>query len=166
MRHGLHLIHGAGEPAKPSSNAPITVVIVEDHQTMRRGLRLLLAQEQDIEVVAEAGDLATALADVHRHRPRVLVLDLLLPDGSGLEAIAPLRNGQPDTQIVCLTMQDSPAFAKRALDAGAIGFVLKDTAELELGDAVRHAARDQRYMSSRMASILGASSAHRDRGRS
>ncbi len=155
MRHGLQLIQGAGEPAK-LSNVPITVVIVEDHKTMRRGLRLLLAQEEDIEVLAEAGDLATALADVHRLRPRVLVLDLLLPDGSGLDAIAPLRAQEPGTQIVCLTMQDSPAFAKRAVEAGAIGFVLKDTAELELGDAVRDAARGERYMSPRMAVSLAA----------
>jgi len=121
---------------------------------MRRGLRLLLAQEEDVEVVAEAGDLATALEDVYRHHPRVLVLDLLLPDGSGLDAIAPLRAREPGTQIVCLTMQDSPAFAKRAVAAGAIGFVLKDTAEVELGDAVRLAARGERYMSARMAAIL------------
>jgi len=156
MRQGLEVIQGAGEPAMLSSNAPITVVIVEDHQTMRRGLRLLLAQERDIEVVAEAGDLASALADVDRHHPQVLVLDLLLPDGSGLDAIAPLRTGQPGTQIVCLTMQDSPAFAKRALAAGAIGFVLKDTAELELGDAVRDAARGKRYTSHRMEACLEA----------
>ncbi|MGA2924514.1 MAG: response regulator transcription factor [Solirubrobacteraceae bacterium] len=155
MRQGLQLIHGAGA-AGSSGSRPISVVIVEDHKTMRRGLRMLLAQEQDIEVVAEAGDLATALQDVRRLHPRVLVLDLLLPDGSGLDAIAPLRVGEPDTQIVCLTMQDSPAFAKRALDAGAVGFVLKDTAEVELGDAVRDAARGERYTSSRMATILAA----------
>ena len=123
---------------------------------MRRGLRLLLGQEQDIEVVAEAGDLATALQDVNRHHPRVLVLDLLLPDGSGLDAIEPLRAREPGTQIVCLTMQDSPAFAKRAVSAGAIGFVLKDTAEIELGDAVRCAARGERYLSRRMAVSLEA----------
>jgi len=156
MRHGLQLIQGAGGATNRSSNVPITVVIVEDHKTMRHGLRLLLAQEHDIEVVAEAGDLATALADVHRHRPHVLVLDLLLPDGSGLDAIAPLRLREPGTQIVCLTMQDSPAFAKRALDSGAVGFVLKDTAEVELGDAVRQAARGERYMSGRMATSLEA----------
>lgn len=139
-----------------SPSLPITVVIVEDHKTMRRGLRLLLGQEQDIEVVAEAGDLATALQDVHRHHPQVLVLDLLLPDGSGLDAIGPLRVREPGTQIVCLTMQDSPAFAKRAVGAGAIGFVLKDTAEIELSDAVRSAARGERYMSPRMATTLEA----------
>ncbi len=156
MRQGLQLIQGAGARATAPSDVPITVVIVEDHKTMRRGLRLLLAQEQNIEVVAEAGDLATALRDVRRHRPRVLVLDLLLPDGSGLDAIAPLRVREPGMQIVCLTMQDSPAFAKRALDAGAIGFVLKDTAEVELGDAVRNAARGERFMSRRMAASLEA----------
>jgi two-component system, NarL family, response regulator NreC len=117
---------------------------------MRRSLRLLLDNERDIEVVAEAGELSTAIGHVRGYRPQVLVLDLRMPDGSSVQAIRRLRAQAPGTEVVAITMHEGPAFAKHALDAGAIGFVLKDTADAELAEAVRSAARGEVYTSPRV----------------
>ena len=126
--------------------APITIVVADDHVVVRTGLRLLLEAEDGFEVVAEADDVASARRYVRAHRPNVLVLDLNMPGESSLAAIPALREEAPDTQIVVLTMQDDPAFAREALNAGALGFVLKRAAEDELIEAVRLAARGERYL--------------------
>jgi two-component system, NarL family, response regulator NreC len=135
---------------------PITVVLADDHHAARRSLRLLLDREQDVEVVAEAADISTVLRHVPAHVPHVLVLDLRMPNGSSIEAIRQLRAEVPETEIVVLTMEESPAFAHQAIGAGAIGFVLKDKADDELPTAVRRAARGEEYVSSRVAAGLGA----------
>ena len=108
------------------------MLLADDHALMRRILRLLLDGEDDMEVIAEANDLASVTRHVHAHQPHVLVLDLNMPDGSSIEAISQLRERAPETQIVVMTMQDSPAFAQRAFASGAIGFVVKDLADEEL----------------------------------
>jgi two-component system response regulator NreC len=135
---------------------PIRVILADDHHAVRRNLRLLLDREADVKVVAEAVDLRTVLRHVPAHLPDVLILDLRLPDGSSIETIRCLRAEVPETEIVVLTMEDSPAFAHRALDAGAIGFVLKDQADSELPAAVRCAARGDEYVSERVAAALEA----------
>jgi len=123
---------------------------------MRRNLRLLLEGESDIDVVAEADDLSAVVGQVRSHNPPVLVLDLRMHGESSVETIRLLRARAPKTEIVVITMQDSPAFAKFALDAGAVAYVLKDTADVELADAVRHAARHEVYTSPRIKPILPA----------
>jgi two-component system response regulator NreC len=128
----------------------IRVVLADDHYAVRRNLRLLLDSEQDVEVIAEAADISSVLRHVPMHVPHVLVLDLRLPNGSSIEAIRRLRAEVPETEIVVLTMEESPAFAHQALRAGAIGFVLKDKADYELPAAVRRAARGEEYVSSRV----------------
>ena len=139
---------------------PILVVLAEDHVPMRRTLRLLLERESGIRVVAEAGDLSMVERHVEEHRPHVLVLDHGLPSGpdaafvgTGIEFVAFVRARVPQTQIVLVTMQEHRAFMHRALDAGALGIVRKDMAETELPDAVRAAARGERYTSSHMLGI-------------
>ncbi len=136
---------------------PIGVVLADDHQAMRRNLRALLDGEGDIEVVAEAGDLASAALEVCKHLPHVLVIDLRLRVGSavagsgdGLELAARVRSQMPFTQVVVVTMQDNEAFVGKAVNAGAIGFVRKELAELERVHAVRAAARGERFTSSRL----------------
>jgi two-component system response regulator NreC len=124
----------------------LTVVIADDHRVVRSGLRLLLEAEEGFEVVAEADDVRSARQYVRAHRPDVLVLDLSMPGGSSLAAIPELRREVPETQVVVLTMQDDPAFAREALNAGAAGFVLKRAAENELIEAVRLAARGEQYL--------------------
>jgi len=141
----------AGPSPDPAAERPIRVVLVDGHARMRRSLRLLLDGEHGIKVIAEADDLATAVRHVNGHRPHVLVIDLRMPDGSSIEAIRGLREQVPSTEIVVVTMEASPAFAQHALDAGAIGFVLKDTGDAELPEAVRRAARREEYVSPRVA---------------
>jgi two-component system response regulator NreC len=125
---------------------PIRIVIADDHAVVRSGLRLLLEAEEDFEVVAEAGDVEAARRYVRGHHPGVLVLDLNMPGGSSLDAIPVLRTEAPETQIVILTMQEEPAFARQALSAGAAGYVLKEAADSELVEAVRRAAAGETYL--------------------
>ena len=127
---------------------PITIVLADDHLVVRAGLRMLLQAEEGFEVVAEAGDVATTERRVAAYHPRVLILDLNMPGESSLPAIPRLRQSAPDTQIVVLTMQNDPAFAREALRAGAIGYVLKEAAESELVQAVRLAAEGRTYLES------------------
>jgi two-component system, NarL family, response regulator NreC len=143
-----------GSPIRAAS--PIHVVLADDHTLMRRGVRMLLDDEQDVQVIAEASDLESVARGVRSHQPHVLVLDLNMPGGSSIEAIGRLRERSPDTQIVAMTMEDSAAFAQRALAAGAAGFVLKDLADTELPEAIRAAAGGEEYISPRVAPRLEA----------
>ena len=129
---------------------PIRIVLADDHAVVRSGLRMLLDSESDFEVVAEASDAESAQRYVRGHRPGVLVLDLNMPGGSSLEAIPSIRKESPDTQIVVLTMQQEPAFAREALRAGALGYVLKEAADEELVEAVRRAAGGKSYLNPRL----------------
>jgi two-component system, NarL family, response regulator NreC len=134
----------------------IRVVIADDHAVVRRGLRQLLAAEEGFEVVAEAADLAGARRYVRGHHPDVLVLDLNLPEGLSLAAIPELRAECPETQIVVLTMQNEPAYARKALAAGALGYVLKEAAESELVEALRRAADGDPYLNPRLGARVAA----------
>jgi two-component system response regulator NreC len=107
-----------------------------------------------MQVVAEAGDVPDAERLTRAHRPSVLVLDLNMPGGSSLEAIPRLREQAQQTAIVVLTMQDDPAFARRALQEGALGFVLKEAADEELLEAIRLAARGETYLNPRLGARL------------
>src|SRR4051812_14122902 len=134
----------------------INVVIADDHAVVRSGLRMLLDAEDGLHVVAEAGDVPNAMRMVRAHRPGVAVLDLNMPGGSILEAIPQLRESTPETAIVVLTMQDDPAFARQALQSGALGFVLKEAADEELLEAVRLAAKGETYLNPRLGARLAA----------
>src|SRR5579872_184016 len=145
-----------GNPGEAPGTRPIRVVLADDHVLMRRSLRLLLDVADDVTVVAEAADQQSAVRHVHGHQPDVLVLDLRMHDGSGIEAVRAFAERAPDTRTVVLTMEDDPVFAQRALSAGAVGFVAKDLADLELVAAVRAAARGEEYVSPRVAARLDA----------
>ena len=134
----------------------ISIVLVDDHEVVRKGLRMVLDSERGFEVVAEAGDLEATHRYVRAHRPRVLVLDLNLPEGSSLAAIPTLREESPDTAVVVLTMQQEPAFAREAMRAGALGYVLKQSAGSELVDAVRAAAAGETYLNPKLGAQLAA----------
>lgn len=135
---------------------PIRVVLADDHSVVRRGLRQVLEDEGGFEVVAEAADVESAQRFVRGHRPDVLVLDLNMPGGSSLDAVPQLRSECPDTQIVILTMQSEPAYARRALGDGALGYVLKDAADEELVEAVRLAAAGESYLNPRLGARVAA----------
>ena len=156
MASYLHLARGAGDRGPVVADAPIRVVLADDHALMRRSLRMLLNGEEGVEVIAEADDMAGVTRHVLGHEPRVLVLDLNMPGGSSIEAISRLRERAPDTKIVVMTMEENPVFAQRAFAAGALGFVAKDLADGELAQAVRAAARDEEFVSPRIAKRLDA----------
>jgi two-component system response regulator NreC len=132
----------------PDADAPARtrIVVADDHAAVRNGLRMLLDAEPGFEVVAEAGDVSTALRYVRAHRPGVLVLDLNMPGERSLPAIPSFMKASPETRIVVLTMQNDPAFARQAFSSGALGYVLKEAADSELVDAVRLAAMGRSYL--------------------
>ncbi len=136
--------------------APIKVVLADDHTAVRRNLRLLLDNEEGVEVIGEAADISSVMRHIYAQRPHVLVLDLRMPNGSSMETIRRLSSEMPGLEIVVVTMEESPAFAQQALDAGAIGFVLKDKADDELLAALRRAAAGEEYVSPRVATGLQA----------
>jgi two-component system response regulator NreC len=123
---------------------------------MRRSLRGVLDREDGVDVIAEAADLTTVVAHVRHLVPHVLVLVLSMQNGSSIETIHRLRAQIPETEIVVLTMEQSPRFAQQAIDAGAVGFVLKDCADSELPVAVRQAAAGDEYVSPHVAVGLDA----------
>ena len=142
--------------AEPADREKTTVVIADDHTVVRKGLRLLIEGEEGLHVVAEAGEVSEAERLTRAHRPDVLVLDLNMPGGSSLDAIPRLRESTPQTAVVVLTMQDDPAFARQALQSGALGFVLKEAADEELLEAIRLAARGDTYLNPRLGARLAA----------
>ncbi len=127
--------------------APISVLIADDHAAVRRALRLLLDGERDVEVVAELGDMGKIIERARATQPHVSVLDLDLPGGSSIHTIGRLRVHAPETQIVLLTLEESPVFAAQALAAGASGLVAKHHADSELPPAIRAAAIGKVYLS-------------------
>jgi two-component system, NarL family, response regulator NreC len=151
-------LHLASVPAdaerSDQASPPIRVVLADDHTLVRRSLRLLLEEEDGVDVVGEAVDVSSVTRLVHGDTPHVLVLDLQMPGTSSIETIRRLRDQVPDTDIVVVTMEPSPTFVQRAIDAGAIGVVLKDRADDELPIAVRRAAQGEEYVSSRIAAAL------------
>src|SRR4051795_8000232 len=140
-----------------SEPADITIVLADDHAVVRSGLRLLLDQAGGLHVVSEAGDAETALRTVLGHKPTVLVLDLNMPgELSSLDAIPRVADASPGTRVVVLTMQEDPEFARRALRAGAVGYVLKEAADAELVEAIRRAAAGETYLTPRLGAALAA----------
>jgi two-component system response regulator NreC len=137
-------------------SAQITIVLADDHKVVRQGLRMVLEAEEGLEVLDEAGDVQTAVRKVLAYRPRVLVLDINMAGESSLASIPRIREASPGTSIVVLTMQDEPAFAREALRAGALGYVLKEAADTELVQAVRLAAEGRTYLNPELGARLAA----------
>jgi two-component system response regulator NreC len=147
---------GASGPDDVDSKQKIRIVIADDHAVVRRGLRQVLGTEPRFELIAEAATLEDARRYVRGHHPDVLVLDLNLPGGLSLGDIPAIRAESPDTQIVVLTMQDEPAYAREALGAGALGYVLKEAAESELVEAIHRAAAGDTYLNPRLGARVAA----------
>jgi DNA-binding NarL/FixJ family response regulator len=148
MTAHLHLAPDPVEDEKEDSvivPSPIRVVLADDHALMRHGLLLALEDEDGVEVVSQADDMASAVHQAYLHKPDVLVLDMRIRGGSAVMAIAQLRKRLPATKVVVLSMSDSPALAQYALACGAAGFVRKEYADDELALAVHAAAHGERY---------------------
>jgi len=125
----------------------ITIVLADDHQIVRQGLRARLEGERDLSVIGEAGNGLEAARLVERLRPNVLVLDLMIPELSGLEVTRQLKKRSPKTRVVILSMHSHESYVVEALRNGAAGYVLKDASAEELIKAVREAAANRRYLS-------------------
>jgi len=134
-------------------NTPgITVVLADDHDIVREGIRMVLEKEEDITIVAEAGTAEDAARYALGHKPSILVLDLNMPGKPSLEMVPKVFENSPETKIIVLTMQTEPAYVRTALKAGVSGYVVKNSAAKELVDAVRICLNGQTYLNP----ILGA----------
>ncbi len=125
---------------------PIGIVLADDHPLIRTGLRRVLDLEGGVTVLGEAGDIDGALRLTRAHQPRVVVLDLNMPGTPTLAAIPLFLEAAPGIAVLVLTMEAEPGFAQKALIAGARGYVLKDTADTELLDAVRSVVAGRTYL--------------------
>ena len=125
----------------------ISIVLADDHPVVRRGMQALLEREGHFSIVGVAADGLESVRLVEQLKPDVLVLDVMMPGLSGLEALRILRERSPRTRIVILSMYSSCAFIAQALQNGAIGYVLKDSSEEHLVHAVREAAAGRRFLS-------------------
>jgi two-component system response regulator NreC len=135
---------------------PITVVLADDHEIVRDGIRMVLESEPDIAVVAEAGTAEDATRYALGHRPSVVVLDLSMPGGSSLEAIPKILEASPETKVIVLTMQSEPAFARKSLQSGASAYVVKHAAAKELVEAIRVAIAGETYINPKLGGRLAA----------
>jgi two-component system, NarL family, response regulator NreC len=144
------------EAGTPEAVEPITVVLADDHELVRDGIRMVLEAEPDIEVVAQAGDADTAARYVLGHKPTILVLDLSMPGPPSLDVMPHMIESSPRTSVIVVTMQDEPAFARKALQAGAKGFVVKQSAARELVTAIRSVLAGQTYINPNLGARLAA----------
>ena len=127
----------------------IRVLLVDDHAVVRSGLRHVLEAEDDIEVVAEAGDLRGAVFEARAHKPDVILMDVVMPGASGIEATPAVLKEAADAKVLMLSMQDDPRYVREAFAAGASGYVLKEAADAEVVDAVREVGEGRPVRASR-----------------
>jgi two-component system response regulator NreC len=124
----------------------IRVLIVDDHAVVRSGLRLLIDAEDDLETAGEAASAREAIFEARSLKPDVILLDVVMPEQSGLEAIPQLVHENPDAKVLVLSMQDEPRYVREAFETGASGYVLKEAADSELVAAIREVAKGGRYV--------------------
>jgi DNA-binding NarL/FixJ family response regulator len=134
--------------------APIRVLLVDDHHLVRAGIRSVLAMDSEFDVVGEAGSIGEALTLIEQVSPHVIVLDLSLPDASGVGGLARVRAVAPDAKVLILSMHDDPEYARQAVRGGASGYLLKDDAATDLRSAVRTAIMGGTFFSPPMARAL------------
>jgi DNA-binding NarL/FixJ family response regulator len=124
----------------------ISILIVDDHAMVRKGLRMTLESQPDFVVVGEAGTVHDALDVAAQTRPTVITLDLTMPGPSGVASVERLRNAVPGARIVVVTMHDDPAYVRSAIAMGAAGYVNKSAADTELISAIRAVSRGRVFI--------------------
>lgn len=134
--------------------AATRILVVDDHPIVRLGIRQMLGAEQDLEICAEADSGPAALDAVRATQPQLAIVDLSLPQGSGLELIRKLRESSPDVSVLVLSMHDEALYAERALRAGARGYIMKREAITGLVGAVRVVLAGRVYLSEAMTQIM------------
>jgi two-component system, NarL family, response regulator NreC len=142
----------------------IRVLLVDDHAVFRSGLRRILASEDDIDVVGEAESGERAVFEAIANTPDVVVMDVVMPGKTGIEAMPAVLQAVPQAKVLMLSMQDDPRYVRQAFDAGASGYVLKEAADTEVVDAVRAVARGEQYVHPTLgARLVAADAAERRR---
>ncbi|SDN69326.1 DNA-binding response regulator, NarL/FixJ family, contains REC and HTH domains [Actinomyces ruminicola] len=139
-----------GTAGTPRRSRPITVVLADDQALMRMGFRMVLDPADDIEIVGEASDGTTAVAQARALKPDVILMDVRMPGMNGIDATAAITQQCPDTKILILTTFDLDEYAFAGLRAGASGFLLKDTRPGELAEAIRTVADGEAVVSPRI----------------
>jgi two-component system, NarL family, response regulator NreC len=124
----------------------IRIVIVDDHAVVRSGIRLLLEAEEDMQVIGDAGNARDAIFETRAGKPDVILLDVVMPDASGIEVLPKLLYEAPAAKVLMLSMQDDPSYVREAFGAGASGYVLKEAADTEVVTAIREVAAGNRYV--------------------
>jgi two-component system response regulator NreC len=137
----------------------VRILIVDDHAVVRSGLRLLLDAEDDLEPVGEAGNARDAVFQARALNPDVILLDIVMPESTGLEVLPQLKHENPDVKVLILSMQDEPRYVREAFAAGASGYVLKEAADNEVVAAVREVANGGRYVNPELGARLVAADA-------
>lgn len=130
----------------------ITILLAEDHTLVREGLRMMLKLEEDMEVIAEAPDGRQVVPLAIKHRPEVVLMDIAMPGMNGLEATRQLIKELPETKVIILTAHGDDAYVKRAAEAGAAGFVIKQDSAQNVCRAIRLVHEGRAYFSSSIAS--------------
>jgi DNA-binding NarL/FixJ family response regulator len=133
----------------------LRILVADDHAVLRAGLRLLINTQPDMEAVGEAGDFPEAMRLTRTVRPDVLILDLTMPGGTGIQTIERLAAECPATRIVVLTMHDDPSYLRAALAAGAAGYVAKKAADSELLSAIRAVSGGRAFVDPEMSAAQG-----------
>ena len=142
----------------------VRVLVVDDHAVVRAGLSMLVNAEEDLETVGEAGTAREAIFEARTTKPDVVLLDVMMPDQTGIEAVPQLLHEHPEAKVLILSMQDDPRYVREAFEAGASGYVLKEAADAELVAAIREVAGGGRYVHPELgARLVAAESEQRKR---
>jgi two-component system response regulator NreC len=142
----------------------VRVLIVDDHAVVRAGLAMLVNAEDDLEAVGEAGSAREAVFEARSTKPDVVLMDVMMPDQSGLEVVPQLLKEHPEAKVLVLSMQDDPRYVREAFEAGASGYVLKEAADAELVAAIREIGGGGRYVHPELgARLVAAETAERRR---
>ncbi|MEX2353467.1 MAG: response regulator transcription factor [Gammaproteobacteria bacterium] len=132
----------------------IKVLLAEDHVVVRDGLRVLLESEPDIRVTGCAGNGMEAVNEAVRLKPDVIVMDIAMPEGDGIEATRQVRKQCPDTQVLILSMYLNAEYVYRALRAGALGYLLKESAGEKVVEAIREVFAGRRFLSDKITEVM------------
>jgi DNA-binding NarL/FixJ family response regulator len=132
----------------------IRVLVADDHAIIREGLRVMLGNQFDMEVAGIAATGRETIRLVDEHNPDVAIIDISMPELNGIEAIRQILPRHPNTKVIVLSIHESKPYVYRALKAGAKGYLIKETAGLEVVEAVRAVFRGERYLSQRIADLL------------
>lgn len=124
----------------------VRILIVDDHAVFRAGLRMLIDAEDDLEAVGEAGTARDAVFQARSLKPDVILMDVVMPDQSGLDVLPTLLHERPETKVLVLSMQDEPQYVRQAFNNGASGYILKEAADTEVVAAIRQVAAGTNYV--------------------